>query len=145
MQNLIVTGGINHPFEASAESLARVLSDVGISSQITLDVDSGMRDVAAGKYSLVTLYALRWRMLDHDKYAPFRDRWAFVLNDAGQQALRGHVARGGGLLGLHTAALCFDAWPGWRDLLGATWRWGASFCEKTRNILSKRTPLMRSD
>lgn len=126
-QNLIIAGGINHPFEASAAALAGVLRDVGIDSLITQDIDDGLAAIGRREYSLVTLYTLRWRMLDDPKYAPFRDRWAYEIDIAGRRALEGHVAGGGGLLGLHTAALCFDTWPQWRELLGAAWRWGTSY------------------
>ncbi len=125
--NLIITGGINHPFEASAAALARVLRDVGIDSSVTEDVDAGLAAVGRRKYSLVTVYTLRWRMLDHEKYAPFRARWAYTIDAAGRRALEQHVQGGGALLGLHTASLCFDTWSEWGDLLGAVWRWGTSF------------------
>ena len=125
--NLIITGGINHPFDVSAAALARVLGAVGIESSITEDVDAGLVAVGRREYSLVTIYTLRWRMLDDEKYAPFRDRWAYTIDAAGRSAIEQHVHGGGALLGLHTASLCFDTWPGWRDLLGAAWRWGRSF------------------
>ena len=126
-RNLIITGGINHPFDASAEALAQVLRDADIDSQITQDIDAGLDVVARRDHQLVTLYALRWRMLDDAKYAPYRDRWAYEIDAAGRRALEQHLARGGGLLGLHTASLCFDTWQEWRDVLGAAWRWGVSF------------------
>lgn len=125
--NLILTGGIFHPFEAAAPALADVLGEVGITSTIRWDVDAALAEMADGaEWDMVTNYALRWRMLDHEKYAPYRDEWALSLSDGARAALSDHVRKGGGLLGLHTASICFDDWPEWRNLLGGTWVWGTS-------------------
>jgi len=126
-KNLIITGGINHPFDVSAAALARLLAAVGIDSAVTEDIDAGLAAISRREYALVTIYTLRWRMLDDEKYAPFRDHWAYTIDAAGRSAIEQHVQGGGALLGLHTASLCFDTWPEWRDLLGAAWRWGTSF------------------
>ena len=76
---------------------------------------------------MLTVYALRWRMLDHEKYAPFRAEYAMSVSEAGRAALQAFVEEGGALLALHTASICFDDWPGWGEVLGARWRWGQSF------------------
>lgn len=126
--NLILTGGIFHPFETAAPALAGVLDEVGIASTIRWDVDAALAEMADGAaYDLVTNYALRWRMLDHEKYEPYRDEWALSLSADARAALATHVHEGGGLLGLHTASICFDDWPEWRDLLGGKWVWGTSY------------------
>ena len=74
-------------------------------------------------------YRLRVAM-DHeqgDKYAPYRARWGFSLSADGRaRGIESHLARGGGLLALHTAIICFDDWPGWKDILGGRWQWGRS-------------------
>jgi len=124
MRNLILTGGIGHPFADASAALADILAVDGIVSAITQDIEQGLTDL--GGFDLVTVYALRWRMLVGEKYAPHRDQWAFSLSDAGRQALAGFVERGGGLMALHTAMVCFDDWPDWRRLLGAQWVWGRS-------------------
>jgi type 1 glutamine amidotransferase len=48
------------------------------------------------------------------------------LSPEGRAALERHVTQGGGLLGMHTASICFDTWPEWGQLLGAQWHWGRS-------------------
>ncbi len=126
IRNLILTGGINHDFDDAAKALSEVLADSGIDSVIYSDFDTGLDAIADGP-ELVTLFALRWRMLDHDKYIPFREQWAYEISEHHRQLLSQHVARGGGLLGLHTSAICFDTWPEWQRILGAKWVWGNSF------------------
>lgn len=124
MRNLILTGGIGHPFADASAALADILATEGIVSTITEDIEQGLSDL--GGFDLVTVYALRWRMLVGEKYAPHRQQWAFSLSDAGREALSSFVDAGGGLVALHTAMVCFDDWPAWRTLLGAQWIWGRS-------------------
>ncbi len=126
-RNLILSGGIQHDFAPAALALADCLNAADVQSTITEDLDSTWASIAAGSWDMVTLHALRWRMTQHEKYAPHRDRWAYAIPQAGRAALWSHVQRGGGLLGLHTAALCFDTWAEWGALLGVSWRWGESF------------------
>lgn len=125
-RNLILTGGIGHSFDDAAPALGALLAEEGIRSDITNDIESGLATLAAGGFDMVTVYALRWRMLDNEKYAPHREKWAFSLSQEGRRALAGFVADGGGLLGLHTAVICFDDWAGWKDILGGAWVWGRS-------------------
>jgi uncharacterized protein len=127
LRNLILTGGIGHPFDDAAPALRDVLAEAGIASEITTDIEGGIAALGDGGFALVTVYALRWRMEGSEKYAPHRPAWAFSLSLAARQSLIGHVDSGGGLLGIHTASICFDDWPQWRDLLGGTWQWGRSF------------------
>ncbi|HEV2677371.1 MAG TPA: ThuA domain-containing protein [Aliidongia sp.] len=124
MRNLILTGGIGHPFADASAALADILAADGIVSTVTEDIEQGLAGLDG--FDLVTVYALRWRMLIGEKYAPHREQWAFSLSDAGRQALTRFVEAGGGLLALHTAVICFDDWPGWHRLLGAEWIWGRS-------------------
>jgi type 1 glutamine amidotransferase len=147
MNNLILTGGIFHEFVAAAQSLAALLTDCGFVSTITDDMDGGLAELASGRYRLLTVYALRWRMLNGAKYDPYRPRWAFDIKPEQQQAVARHVSAGGGLLGIHTASLCFDNWAGWKDLLGTTWVWGKSFHPeygRTRvHLADDRHPIIR--
>ncbi len=126
-RNLLITGGINHDFEDAASALADVLVPAGIESEITFDMRTAFEALATGNYELVTLYTLRWRMLDHEKYIPFREEWAYEISADDRNLLTNHIAEGGGLLGLHTTAICFDTWPEFIDLLGARWVWGTTF------------------
>ena len=127
-KNLILIGGIFHPFEEASEALADCLSGAGITSMITSDIEGGLAQLAAGdQFDLLTIYALRWRMTQHEKYVPYRDEWAFSLSPEGRAAIRSHVENGGGLLALHTASICFDDWPEWGHVLGGAWDWSRSF------------------
>jgi uncharacterized protein len=126
IRNLILAGGIGHPFEQAAPALQQILAGEGIESEINFDIETGMRSLATTRYDIVTVYALRWRMLGNEKYAPHRARWAFSPSQEARAALRAHMARGGGLLALHTAMICFDDWDEWSDILGARWVWGQS-------------------
>lgn len=125
--NLILTGGINHDFDDTSAALAEVLGQAGIQSTIYSDFDKGFAELGSQKFDLVTLFALRWRMLDNDKYIPHREEWAYEISETDRTNLKQHIASGGGMLGLHTAAICFDTWEQWPALLGAQWSWGDTF------------------
>ena len=125
--NLILTGGINHDFDDAARALMEVLENAGFKSEVQGDINEGLRALADGRFDLLTMFTLRWRMLDDDKYIPFREEWAFELSARQQQVIREHLGRGAGLLGLHTASICFDTWPDWADILGVRWVWGETW------------------
>src|SRR5690348_8186409 len=126
MRNLILTGGIGHDFADAAPALAGLLRDAAIESTITQDIEGGLRELAAGGFGLVTVYARRWGRLSGEKSAPPRAAGAFSRSGAGRRTLTGFVEGGGGLRALHTAVICFDDWAGWRVLLGGKWRGGRS-------------------
>jgi type 1 glutamine amidotransferase len=125
-RNVILTGGHTHAFATSAPALAALLRDHGIESTIDDDPERALVTLESTRAELLTVYALRWTMRTGDKYGPFRERWGFSLSAQGRAAIEAHLARGGGLLALHTAIICFDAWPQWRDILGGRWEWGRS-------------------
>jgi uncharacterized protein len=124
---IIYTGGIAHPFEDASRSLGAILAEVGFAARISLELDDVVRDLGCEPDALLVLYALRWSMTQHEKYAPDRARWALAVPETARAAIAGHVARGAGLLGLHTASICFDDWPQWGEVLGGAWVWGRSF------------------
>ena len=124
--NIILTGGIFHPFGAASRALSDILAGGGVSSVIFDDVAAGLRALHRSQADMLTVYALRWTMTQHEKYAPHRVQWAMSLSDEGRAAVTRHLARGGALLALHTAVICFDDWAGWGDMLGARWVWGRS-------------------
>ena len=126
-RNLILTGGINHDFLDTANAIAEVLAEDNIQSVVTDNLVDGFDQLKRLSFDLVTMFTLRWRMLDDDKYIPHRTEWAYEIQQRDRQILTEHIARGGGLLGLHTASICFDTWPEWPELLGAEWVWQQTF------------------
>jgi TRAP-type C4-dicarboxylate transport system permease large subunit/type 1 glutamine amidotransferase len=90
------------------------------------DPEAAIARVAETRPALLTVYALRWTMQQGDKYAPYRERWGFSLSSHARAEVEAHLARGGGILALHTAIICFDDWAGWKDILAGRWEWGRS-------------------
>ncbi|MBE3010249.1 ThuA domain-containing protein [Microbispora sp. NEAU-D428] len=123
-RNLILSGGVAHDFPATSTALAGVLAEIGMESEITEDVAGAL--AVPAPVDLITVNAFRWRM-DGDDFAEERDRWRFQTPDSLRRTLLDHLARGGGLLAVHTASLCFDDWPEWAEILGGAWRWGTSY------------------
>jgi type 1 glutamine amidotransferase len=123
MKNLLLTGGPYHDFEANSKLIAGLLELDGIESEITDDLERGL--ARAADFDLVTANFLRWRMAG-EMFDGHRDRWAGTLSAAGRDAFFEHLGRGRGILALHTATVCFDDWPEWRDLVGARWDWRLS-------------------
>lgn len=123
---LILSGGINHDYFASSAALAACLAD-DFEVDVFAEIEAGLDAFATGRFNLLVLNTLRWRMLDHDKYIPFREEWAYEMPLTSQQLLTNFVAEGGGLLALHTASICFDTFAEWPALLGGSWRWGQTF------------------
>ncbi|MDO8251362.1 MAG: ThuA domain-containing protein [Rhodoferax sp.] len=126
LKNIILTGGLYHPFEQAAATLSEVLQEVGVSSVVTDDLDHGFELLQSGEFDLLTVYALRWTM-PQEKFKDDRATWGYQLSDNSRTAITDHLKAGKGILALHTAAICFDDWPGWRDTVGAGWQWGHSF------------------
>ena len=125
-KNLILSGGIFHPFAESSRALADILEPLNVGSEIVTDIEQGLARLAQGHYDLLTVNALRWRMRA-EKYAPYRRQWSFSLSAAGREALKRHLQLGRSLLGLHTASICFDDWPEWQHILGGAWQWDRSY------------------
>jgi len=126
MRNLVLTGGVRHDFESSTGTLVALLADAGIESEWTADIDAGVDRLRSENFDLLTVMALRWRMDGNPKYAALRNEFGFSLAAQSRSIIENFVSQGGGLFGLHTACLCFDDWPQWRDILGGSWIWGQS-------------------
>lgn len=122
---LILSGGILHDFASTTACVLDILAEIGMSADVTEDVEAGLAELPAHPRRLLVVNCLRFRM-EAERYAEQRSRWAFSLPAAGRDAIRGHLAAGGGVLGLHTAVISFDDWPEWGDVLGAAWVWGRS-------------------
>ena len=128
MNHVVIAGGIYHDFEATSAVLAQRFEPLGLKTRTFIDPEEALRALAAApQCRMLTVNALRFTMVQNDKYAPFRAKWAFTLSDEGRRIIADFVRGGGALLGLHTASICFDGWPEWRTILGAQWRWGTSF------------------
>lgn len=74
---------------------------------------------------VLVVNALRWRMLA-DRYEQWREEWAYHTSPRTKSAITDFVRRGGGLVGNHTAPICFDDWPEWVDVMGGGWVWDVS-------------------
>jgi type 1 glutamine amidotransferase len=123
MRNLLLSGGPYHDFAASSRLVAGLLDEEDLETDVTEDVEGGLAE--ASRYDVITFNMLRWRM-QGEMFDGDRAAWAGTLSPAGRDAVLDHLARGRGVLALHTAAICFDDWPGWRDVVGACWDWRRS-------------------
>lgn len=123
---LIVSGGIFHDFAGSGAVVAGTLAAAGFETDHLTQTAAGLDHFAATGCDLLVLNALAWSMVQHDKYAPYRAEFAYDIPAPVRAAITAHLARGGAILGLHTAAICFDTWPEWGAILGVGWVWGRS-------------------
>lgn len=124
---ILYTGGLNHPSAAILPAWRQILGEAGFTIAASEDLDEVAGWLTAAPQALLVVHALRWMMTQNEKYAPDRAQWAMSPSAAARAALAGHVARGGGLLALHTTSICFDTWPEWQQVLGGGWQWGTSF------------------
>jgi type 1 glutamine amidotransferase len=126
MRNLLIAGGPHHPVGDVAPAVTAAAESLGLATDVFDDIEVGCRALGEGSYRLLTFAALRWTMLNNEKYAPQRAQWGFSLSPAGRAAIRRHLERGGALVALHAASISFDDWPEWGDIVGARWEWGRS-------------------
>ncbi|TDQ51799.1 hypothetical protein EV188_108160 [Actinomycetospora succinea] len=130
MRAVVLSGGLTHDFPATTSCLAELLAPLGVEVEVhegTAGVDSAL--LALPRADLLVVNALRWTMTGPgvpDRYREKAGEEGASPSDAARAAFDAHLARGGGVLAMHTAALCFDDWPGWADALGARWVWGHS-------------------
>lgn len=126
---LIVAGGATyaHDFTDAGATVAEMLRLHGVEvAAVVAHPDDVPQAIADTTPNVVVTHMLWWRMLA-DRYAPYRDEWAYSTSDALATALPAYVAGGGGLVALHTSTISFDDWSGWGDLLGGQWNWERSF------------------
>ena len=119
----MLSGGVTHDFPALSARLIAVLGEVGFDATMREDAVNVLSD--PGDADLLVLNMLRWRMTD----GPYADRAAefgISIDPAVQARVERWVHGGGAVLALHAASICFDDWPGWRDLVGARWDWSRS-------------------
>ena len=125
MNAVLLSGGWAHPAEATFEPLVEILGAAGFDTTMTESVDA-LAPLLADGADLLVVNACRFRMLDPRYTEAQREEWATASTGLLRQAVRGHVHAGRPLLGLHAAAICFDDWPEWADLLGGAWQWESS-------------------
>lgn len=123
---LVLSGGPTHPFAETTPLLESILESAGLRVDTYVDIETGLSELRHGEHGLLVAHCLRWSMKQDEKYAPLRKKWEFSLSQQGRQTIEEHLARGYGLLGLHTAAVSFDDWPQWCEALGTQWEWGVS-------------------
>ena len=124
--NLIISGGIYHEFDQTSQILSDILEACGFDTCVKTVAD-GLDELTSNSFDLLTINALAFTMTQHPKYEPLRDDFAFKTNMKLKKAILGHLNGGGRILGIHTAAICFDDWPEWGEILGAKWVWGKSW------------------
>jgi len=130
-RNLVLRGGPGHHFGATTAALVELGRELGVESTVVDDPTLAVRSLRASldgegeRVDVLTVNALRWRM-DQPRYASEREAFAHRLGPDEAATLAEHVRRGGALLALHTAVICFDAHPTWRELCGAAWDWQRS-------------------
>lgn len=126
---VVLAGGVPHAhdFSAIGASLVATVRDLyGHAAVVELvDHPDNLVEVLATRPDVLLVDALFWQMVG-DAYDPWRQRWAYSPPPATRAAITDFVADGGGLVALHTAAICFDDWPEWGDIVGGSWRWGVS-------------------
>ncbi len=123
---LLLSGGPDHAhdFPVTCSSIVDVLEQGGANVTVVNEPDQAA-EMLSGSFDALVIHALRWRML-HDRYEPWRAQWGYHTSADTRAAISGYVRAGGGLVGMHTASICFDDWPEWRDVLGGAWNWERS-------------------
>lgn len=125
--SLLLTGGFSHDFPASSAAVAGLLAGLGVQTEIRADVNEALASLGAGRsYDLLTINALRF-VMDDERFARHRDQYTLRLSEAARDGMLAHLARGGGLLGQHTASICFSDFPAWGEILGGSWDWDQSW------------------
>jgi uncharacterized protein len=124
---LVLTGGPDHAhdFPSSGAALAALVEAAGFTATLVDHPDDAAARLEAGGVAVLVVNALRWRMLG-ERYDPWRERWGYETSALVRRALPAFVTAGGGLVGSHTASICFDDWPGWGEVLGGAWDWERS-------------------
>jgi type 1 glutamine amidotransferase len=127
---VVLSGGLTHDFPATTTCLTDLLDGAGLDVEVyggTAGVDAALHALPGA--ALLVVNALRWTMTGPATPERYREQAAaegVSPAPAAREALARHLAAGGGLLGVHTASICFDDWPGWGEALGGAWVWGAS-------------------
>lgn len=127
MRAVVLSGGPTHDFPATTACLTALLDETGLAAEVHTDVDAALTSLPGA--ALLVVNALRWSMAGPGTPDRYRERAAAEgasPSGPARAALDTHLAAGGGVLGVHTAVICFDDWPAWGATLGGAWVWGHS-------------------
>ena len=127
LRNVLVTGGWAHDFAASAPVLEELLRGAGVESVVVGSLGEAADELRRGGVDLLSVYACQFLMEDPRYDDTIRSEWARATRPDDRRVVEDWSERGGGVLALHTASICFDDWPGWRQVLGGSWDWGRSW------------------
>ena len=125
-RQLILSGGIHHAFNQTSALLPPLAEQHGLATSIVAHPDTAFEALEEASVQLFVVNALFWEM-EGSKYDEFRADWQFCASPEQAACLDRFIARGGKLLGLHTASICFSDLPAWSHYLGGHWRWPESF------------------
>jgi len=127
MRHVLLTGGWAHDFETHAPSLVELIEgERAMSTDICATV-AELAHALVEPADLLSVYACWFRMLDDRYTAEQRATYAAETPFEVREAIAGHVQAGRPLLAVHTAAICFDDWAEWQQLIGGGWDWERSY------------------
>ena len=144
---LVLSGGSPHAhdFASSGDALATLACAHGHEVVRAVHPDDAARVLDGGSFDALVVAGLWWRM-HGDAYDAWRDDWSYETPAETRATIASFVHDGGGLVTLHTAPICFDDWPEWRDVVGGAWRWGTSshppYGRLTASVLAPDHPVM---
>lgn len=120
-------GAGGHDAESLAQALGSVAADEGLTTTTVTGPDGLRRAVGmAGAGDVVTVHALHLRGTAPEA-ARLRTEPPSGPDPADLDLVVDWVHRGGSLLALHTAVVCFDGDDRWRRVCGGVWDWCTSW------------------
>jgi uncharacterized protein len=126
MRALAFVGGWAHPAAQTGPPLATAMASLGVACEVVESFERATGELQSLAVDLLVIHACRFQMLDA-RYSPDqRAVHASITPIDFRQAVVAHLADGRPMLALHTASLCFDDWPAWKNLVGAAWSWERS-------------------
>ncbi len=126
MQCLGFVGGWAHPAASTGPAIADALGSLGHDVVVVDTFEAAADRLRRGDVDMLVVHACRFRMLDA-RYTPEqRQVHASRTPTMFRQAVVAHVGAQRPLLAMHTASLCFDDWPAWTQIIGASWTWERS-------------------
>ncbi len=145
---VVLTGGPDyaHDFTETGPALASIVARTGRDVILVDHPDDIVPLLGDPRVDVLVVNALRWRMLA-DRYEQWREQWAYTTTSETKEAITTFVRGGGGLVGNHTAPICFDDWPEWSEILGGGWTWDVSshppLGPVSASIVETRHPMTR--